>query len=67
MKLNESESKNLFGVICKRYKKSSIIFCFQFREKGWYERLGRNANPLADAIMDRTDYETYEINKNPIK
>lgn len=39
LKLNESESKNLFELIHKRRKKSSTIFCSQFREEGWYERL----------------------------
>lgn len=62
LKLNESESKNLFELIHKRRKKSSTIFCSQFREEGWYERLGGNDNPLADAIMDRIVYDAYKIN-----
>lgn len=33
LKLNESESKNLFELIHKRRKKSSIIFCSQFGKK----------------------------------
>ena len=37
LKLNEAESKNLFELIHKRRKKSSTIFCSQFREEGWYE------------------------------
>ena len=62
LKLNESESKNLFELIHKRRKKSSSIFCSQFREEGWYERLGGDDNPLADAIMDRIVYDAYKIN-----
>lgn len=62
LKLNESESKNLFELIHKRRKKSSTIFCSQFREEGWYERLGGDDNPLADAIMDRIVYDSYKIN-----
>ena len=58
-KLNESESKNLFELIHKRRKKSSTIFCSQFREEGWYDRLGGDDNPLADAIMDRIVYDAY--------
>ena len=57
LKLNESESKNLFELIHKRRKKSSTIFCSQFREEGWYDRLGGDDNPLADAIMDRIVYD----------
>lgn len=34
-------------------KKSSNIFCSQFREEKWYECLGGNDNPLADVIMNR--------------
>lgn len=62
LKLNESESKNLFELIHKRRKKSSTLFCSQFREEGWYERLGGDDNPLADAIMDRIVYDAYKIN-----
>ncbi len=62
LRLNESESKNLFELIHKRRKKSSTIFCSQFREEGWYDRLGGDDNPLADAIMDRIVYDAYKIN-----
>ncbi|MPM73984.1 IS21 family transposase ISSpu5 [bioreactor metagenome] len=62
LRLNESESKNLFELIHKRRKRSSTIFCSQFREEGWYERLGGDDNPLADAIMDRIVYDAYKIN-----
>ena len=61
MKLNESESKHVFELIHKRRKRSSTIFCSQFREEGWYERLGGDDNPLADAIMDRIAYDSYKI------
>ena len=61
MKLTESESKHVFELIQRRRKKSSTILCSQFREEGWYERLGGNDNPLADAIMDRITYDSYKI------
>ena len=62
MKLTESESKNLFELIHKRRKKSSTLFCSQFRQEGWYERLGGDDNPLADAILDRIVHDAYKIN-----
>lgn len=62
LKLSESESKHLFELIHKRRKKSSTIFCSQFREEGWYERLGGGDNPLAEAILDRIVYDAYKIN-----
>lgn len=70
MKLTEAESKLIFELIHKRNSKTSTIFCSQFREEGWYERLGGNDNPLADAIMDRIAYNSYKINiesKDPSK
>jgi len=62
LKLNEPESKIIFELIHKRRKKTSTIFCSQFRQEGWYERLGGDDNPLADAIMDRIVYDAYKIN-----
>ena len=62
LKLTEFESKNLFELIHKRRKKTSTIFCSQFKEEGWYDRLGGDDNPLADAIMDRIVYDAYKIN-----
>jgi len=62
LKLNESELKNLFELIHKRRKRTSTIFCSQFRETGWYERLGGGETPLAEAIIDRIVYDAYKIN-----
>ncbi len=62
IKLTEAECKALFELIHKRRKKSSTIFCSQFRQEGWYERLGGDENPLADAILDRIVHDAYKIN-----
>jgi DNA replication protein DnaC len=62
IKLTEGECKDLFELIHKRRKKSSTIFCSQFRQEGWYERLGGDDNPLADAILDRIVHDAYKIN-----
>ena len=64
LKLNESEAKNLFELIHKRRKRTSTIFCSQFREEDWYDRIcgGEQENTLADAIMDRISYDSYKIN-----
>jgi len=61
IKLNDEEIRNLFEVISKRRKRSSTIFCSQYREEGWYEQLGGEGT-LADAIMDRISYDSYKIN-----
>ncbi|MBR0230120.1 MAG: ATP-binding protein [Erysipelotrichaceae bacterium] len=59
--LSDDEAKVVFEVIHKRRKKSSTIFCSQFLEEGWYERIGSTDNPLADSIMDRIKYDAYKI------
>jgi len=62
MKLNEPEAKNIFELIHKRRKRSSTIFCSQFKKEGWYDRLGGDDIPLADSIMDRIIHDAYIIN-----
>ena len=59
--LSDDEAKVVFEVIHKRRKKSSTIFCSQFLDEGWYERIGGIDNPLADSIMDRIKYDAYKI------
>ena len=53
LKLTEPEARNLFELIHKRRKKSSTIFCSQFREEEWYQQICGGESTLADAIMDR--------------
>ena len=43
-------------------KKSSTIFCSQYKHEGWYEQLGGADSPLADAILDRIVHDAYKIN-----
>lgn len=62
MKLTTSECKDIFELVHKRRKKSSTIFCSQFRQEGWYEQLGGDNNTAADAILDRIVHDAYKIN-----
>lgn len=62
LKLTEDEAKNLFELIHKRRKKSSTIFCSQYRESEWYNQICNGESTLADAIMDRISYDSYKIN-----
>ena len=62
LKLTESEARNLFELIHKRRKRSSTIFCSQFRESEWYQQICSGESTLADAIMDRISYDSYKIN-----
>ena len=61
MRVQEEDSQNLFEVIHKRRKHSSTIFCSQYREEEWYEKLGGSDNPLTDAILDRIVFDSYKI------
>ena len=44
-----------------RQKKSSTIFCSQYHDSGWYDQLGGDASPLAEAILDRIKHDAYKI------
>ena len=61
LKLTEAEARNLFELIHKRRKKSSTIFCSQFRESEWYQQICGGESTLADAIMDCISYDSYKI------
>lgn len=61
LRLKEDEAKNLFELIHKRRKRSSTIFCSQFRESEWYQQIRGGESTLADAIMDRITYDSYKI------
>ena len=70
MKVRPEAVPYIFEVIHQRCGHGSLILCSQFREEGWYDRLGGNDNPLTDAIMDRIKHTAYQINiisKDPAK
>ena len=61
LKLTEAEARDLFELIHKRRKRSSTIFCSQYRESEWYQQICGGESTLADAIMDRISYDSYKI------
>jgi len=62
LKPNENEQKDIFELLHRRRKKSTTIFCSQYHQSGWYDQLGGDASPLADAILDRIVHDAYKIN-----
>lgn len=60
-KLTESEARELFELIHKRRKRSSTIFCSQYRDSEWYQQICGGESTLADAIKDRISYDYYKI------
>lgn len=62
LKPKETELTDIFELLHKRRKRSSTIFCSQYRPSEWYEQLGGAESPLADAILDRIAHDAYRIN-----
>ena len=56
------EQKDIFELLHRRRKKSSTIFCSQYGFEEWYDQLGGDASPLADAIIDRIAHDSYRVN-----
>ncbi len=62
LKPTDKEAKDIFELLHKRRKKTSTIFCSQYKHQGWYTQLGGDDSPLADAILDRIVHDAYKIN-----
>lgn len=62
LKPTDTEQKDIFELLHQRRKKSSTIFCSQYVFEEWYDQLGGEASPLADAIIDRIAHDSYQIN-----
>ena len=56
---------NILELLHRRRKKSSIIFCSQYDCNGWFDQLGGDDSPLAEAILDRIKHDAYKINIIP--
>ena len=62
LKPTHLETRDIFELLHRRRKHSSTIFCSQYRDEGWYNQLGGDDSPIADAIMDRIQHDSYKIN-----
>lgn len=62
LKPTADEQKDIFELLHLRRRKSSTIFCSQYRHTEWYDQLGGADSPLADAILDRIVHDAYMIN-----
>ena len=62
LKPTDSEQRDIFELLHRRRRKSSTIFCSQYEFEEWYDQLGGDASPLADAIIDRIAHDSYRIN-----
>ena len=46
LKPSKKKQKDIFELLHRRRRKSSTIFCSQYRPDGCYEQLGGDASPL---------------------
>ena len=65
LKPTASEQHDILELLHRRRKKSSTIFCSQYDCNGWYDQLGGDDSPLAEAILDRIKHDAYKINIIP--
>lgn len=65
LKPTETEQHDILELLHRRRKKSSTIFCSQYDHSGWYDQLGGDDSPLAEAILDRIKHDAYKINIVP--
>ena len=65
LKPTETEQHDILELLHRRRKKSSTIFCSQYDPSGWYDQLGGDVSPLAEAILDRIRHDAYKINIIP--
>ena len=61
LKASEEDQHNILELLEKRTRYSSTIFCSQYQDTGWYDRLGGANSPLSEAILDRIVHDAYRI------
>ena len=66
IKPTQSEQQDILELLHHRRRRSSTIFCSQYAPEGWYQQLDGGIRPLAEAILDRIQYDAYKINIVPV-
>ncbi len=57
--ISETQAGDVFEIVESRYQESSTIFVAQSEPAGWHRQIGNGV--IADAILDRIVYNSYEI------
>jgi len=60
--IGETQAGDVFEIVESRYQESSTIFVAQSEPAGWHRQIGSGV--IADAILDRIVYNSYEIMLN---
>ena len=66
LKPSANEQHDILELLHHKRKKSSTIFCPQYKSDGWVDQLGGEDSLLAEAILDRIKYDAYKINIVPV-
>lgn len=64
-KLKPQEAYDLLEIVEARSEKGSIIFCSQYSNEEWYERINPESgedSPISEAILDRIVHNIYPVN-----
>lgn len=65
LKPTETEQHDILELLHRKRKRSSTIFCSLYDSSGWYDQLGGDDSPLAEALLDRIKHDAYKINIVP--
>ncbi len=57
--ITETQAGYVFEIVESRYQEASTIFVAQSEPAGWYRQIENGV--IADAILDRIVYNSYEI------
>ena len=57
--ISEMQASDVFEIVESRYQETSTIFVAQSQPVGWHQQIGNGV--IADAILDRIVYNSYEI------
>ena len=64
-KLTLQQAFDLLEIIEARTKHGATIFCTQYDDEGWYDRINTDPSqdsPIAEAVMDRIVHNAYTVN-----
>ena len=63
-RLTPEESYNLLEITEARCRHGAVIFCTQYENDGWYDRINpdpENDSPISEAIIDRIIHNSYIV------
>ena len=65
LKPTEAEQHDILELLHRRRRKSSTIFCSHYDPRDWFDQIGGDDSPLAEAVLDSIKHDAYKINIFP--